>query len=124
MKKIYLDKDIWLGDKEACCNVTMRTIHIWRNDYQDQRCNVIRINDIEIDYKDGDSLHKMNITLYELYEKLKGNEPIFIHCQCCVTRSPHIALLALIARNIPLFEAINLIYSSMYEYQIFVEFLC
>jgi len=117
MKKIYLNKNIWLGDKESCCNSIMRTIHIWRNDYPDQRCSMLRNNDIEIDYKDGDSLYKMNIPLYELYEKLKGTDDIFIHCQCCVTRSPHIALLALIARNVGLFEAIQLIYSSMYEFR-------
>ncbi len=102
---------LYFGNNHNCGNKEFRnqfdrTLHIWRNDYPDQKCSedLVYVKDLQIDYEDAcslsvDMLHTI-FGFYKTFEKdfpdfrnnLSDSGKLYVHCAAGQTRSSTIAL--------------------------------
>ena len=109
-----------------------KTIHIWRSDMPDNSCQFVALNKIGvnptrhliIDYKDGESLSKANVTIQTIADFSTGTEPLLIHCTVGQTRSPTIALIAKVVRGCSIYQALGDVMKANFETRAVVSNFC
>ena len=109
-----------------------KTIHIWRSDMDDNSCEFVASGSIGyiptqhlvVNYKDGESLTKMNVSIEDIAQFSMGADPLLIHCTVGQTRSPTIAIIAKVVRGVSVYQALGEILKANWETRAVVSNFC
>lgn len=131
-RRIFTDvgHNIFVSHRDACdyWQDKERVIHIWRDDMPGgNSCNAINSGNaagLVINYKDGESLLKADVSIEKIADFFKGADPLLVHCTVGQTRSPTIAIIGKVVRGASPYTAIADIVRATWETRRIVANLC
>lgn len=132
LRLIFTDvgHNIFVSHRDACSQWEFkeRIIHIWRDDMPSgNSCDAINTGSARgliINYKDGESLHKADMSIERIADFFRGNDPVLVHCTVGQTRSPTVAIIGKIVRGVSPYQAITDIVRATWERRRIVVNLC
>ena len=111
---------VWIGNKEACDEhggEFTDILHVWHSCNLTHRCDHVAAGKTEglvVEYLDGQSLTTANKTIDEIATFSRQAGKLLIHCFAGTYRSPTLALIALRARGVDIFQAMADIQRAMW----------
>mgnify|MGYP001585026462 CR=1 FL=1 len=138
---IDIGQGIFISHRDFCPQWTIgKTLHIWRDDLlsESYSCQFVQelrsagqslmpdVNSrhLMVQYKDGESLTKMNVSIEEIAQFSTGTLPLLIHCTVGQTRAPTLALIAKIVRGVSVYHALADIMQANWETRGVVSNFC
>lgn len=138
--EVNVGHGIYVGHCETCnagAGSTKRVLHIHRNDHPNSGCQITRdlydtsksvvpipACDMELEYKDGESITNANRTWEEIENFFRNDNDCLVHCAVGQTRSPTIALIGKCVRGANVYEAVSDILGAIYRERGIVWNIC
>jgi hypothetical protein len=122
MRFLELARDIWIGDRHACDGFGPdfpSVIHVWSDPdlYAGRVCRCLKESrgwGFPVKYIEGYKLAEADRSIDDVARYARRYGQLLIHCAACVCRAPTFGVIALVARGMEPFAAIELVYRKMW----------